>query len=126
MRNVYKRTAYGDNRGGMMKTITRDDLKKKMDAGEKFKLIDVLSAQHFSEEHLPRAINIPLGEIEARAEELEKDEEIVVYCASFECTASTAAAEKLEALGFTNVLDYEGGIKDWKEAGYELEGVLAE
>ena len=110
-----------------MKTITREELKKKIDAGEKFKLVDVLSAQHFSEEHLPGAINIPLGEIESKAPDLlDKSEEIIVYCASFECMASPTAAKKLEEMGYTNVSDYEGGIKDWKEVGHKLEGTLAE
>ena len=111
-----------------MKTINREDLKKKIDSSEKFILVDVLSVQHFSEEHLPGAINIPLGEIEAKAAEIlpDKDAEIIVYCASFECTASPAAAKKLEEMGYTNAVDYEGGIKDWKEAGNKMEGTLAE
>ncbi len=110
-----------------MKTITRDELKKKLAAGEGI-VLDVLSAQHFSEEHVPGAINIPLKELEAKAAEAlpDKNAEIIVYCASFECTASSTAAQKLEELGYTNVVEYEGGIKDWKEGNNKTEGTLAE
>ncbi len=57
---------------------------------------------------------------------LPKDKEIVVYCASFECRASPAAARKLEELGYTRVLEYEGGLADWRDAGYPLESAKGE
>jgi len=48
----------------------------------------------------------------------------ITYCASFECQASTKAAEKLVSLGYSNVLDYKGGLKDYKEARLPVEGSL--
>jgi rhodanese-related sulfurtransferase len=62
-----------------------------------------------------------VSEIEILApQRLPKDKDIIVYCASFECHASPTAARKLEQLGYTRVIDYEGGLQDWKEAGYPL------
>ncbi len=92
-----------------------------MESDEDFTLIHVLSREQFGKEHIPGSINIPLGDIGKRKNELDMDEEIIVYCESFDCEASPKAAEKLEKFGFKNVIDYEGGIKDWKENGYSIE-----
>jgi len=102
-----------------MKTIDYNQLKKMIDAEEDFLLINVLPAQSFKEAHIPGSINIPLEEadFEAQVEEVadDKNKKIVTYCASFDCHASRNAAEKLEKNGFTNVLAYEGGIKEWQK-----------
>ncbi len=109
----------------MFKKITRDELLELIKTNKDLKIVDVLSKEHYRDEHIKGAISIPLQEIEKIAPKLlKKEEQIVVYCASFECSASTNAAEKLVSLGFTNVLDYKGGIKDYKEAGLPLEGRL--
>ncbi|MDY6774115.1 MAG: rhodanese-like domain-containing protein [Candidatus Nanohaloarchaea archaeon] len=105
----------------MVEPLTREDLKEKMDRGEDFYLINVLSSEDFEEEHIPGSINIPLEDIgEEAVERLERDDDIVVYCSSPSCEASPKAAEKLESLGFTDVKDYSGGLSDWKEK-YEVE-----
>lgn len=108
-------------------TITRDALKKKLDEGSDFVLIDVLGALSYDGRHLPGAINIP-GHEESFVVEVEKavggdkGKEVIVYCASFSCQVSPAAAGKLVDAGFTNVVDFEGGLADWEEAGYSFEG----
>lgn len=107
----------------MPKSINREDVKRKIDSGEDFVLIEVLGTKEFMRKHIKGAINIPLREIGRTARErFDPEMEIVVYCADAECQASPRAAEKLENLGFKNVYDYEGGKKDWIEAGYETEG----
>lgn len=63
---------------------------------------------------------IPLAELDQRVGELDKARDVVTYCASDQCNASKQAAEKLVAQGF-KVRAYEGGIKEWKEAGLPLE-----
>ncbi|MBP7216959.1 MAG: rhodanese-like domain-containing protein [Candidatus Omnitrophica bacterium] len=111
----------------MIRQITRDELLKMRARGEKFTLVDVLGKESFAREHIPGAISIPVSDIENLAGGLlDKNDMIIVYCASFECTASTTAAEKLEALGFKHVIDYKGGLKDYKEGGLALEGSLHE
>ena len=111
----------------MIKQITRDELVRIKESGEKFKLVDVLPRDNFEKEHIHGAISLPLADIEKKAAKLlKKDEKIVVYCASFECKASTMAAEKLIGLGYKDVLDYKGGLKDYKEGGLNLEGRLHE
>lgn len=106
----------------MVQSISRDELKNKLDRNDNFTLVDVLSEDDYKESHIPGAINIPLKVIGSEAEKrFDKDDEIVVYCASTDCDASPRAAEKLEKLGFTNVKDYEEGKKGWKEGGQQLE-----
>lgn len=106
----------------MAETITREELKQKMEAGEDFVLIDVLLPDSYAREHLPGATNLPLYQIDrTTTAALAKDRETIVYCGSFLCQASPAAAAKLRELGLTRVLDFEGGLADWKEAGYPME-----
>jgi len=49
------------------------------------------------------------------------DTEIVVYCANAECDDSIATAERLEALGYTNVRHYAGGKDEWRARRLPLE-----
>lgn len=51
---------------------------------------------------------------------IKKDEEVIVYCGGDECTASRRAAEWLAKQGFSRVLYYEGGLKDWKKNSLPL------
>ena len=112
----------------MIKKITREEMCRFMEDKTPFRLVDVLSRDHYEKEHIKGAISLPVDEIENRAQEIltDKDELIVVYCANFNCQASTRAAEKLQALGYKHVLDYKGGIEDYKQTCCELEGSLHE
>jgi len=55
-------------------------------------------------------------------EALDENDEIVVYCSDVACVASKYAYLGLVEHGYTNVRRYEGGLCDWAEAGYPLEG----
>lgn len=98
------------------KTISREELRMKMDRKDKFVLLETLPKKDFETGHLPGAKNLPIGDIESRASTVipNKETETVVYCASFDCNASEKAAEKLMELGYTNVIDFPGGKADWK------------
>ncbi len=106
-------------------TITRDALKKKIDQESDFVLIDVLGKISYAKRHLPGAISIDAHEedfirqVERRVPD--KDKEIIVYCASFSCQLSPTAASKLVDEGYTNVVDFEGGLQDWEDSGYAFE-----
>ncbi|MCF7907466.1 MAG: rhodanese-like domain-containing protein [Candidatus Omnitrophica bacterium] len=106
----------------MLKEISREELSDLIESGEDFKLVDVLSRESFAKGHIKGAVSIPLAEIGRKsAKLLKKRDKIVTYCASFECSASTTAARKLIALGYKNVFDYKGGLKDYQEGGLSLE-----
>jgi len=73
-------------------------------------VVDVRTADEYGDEHFPKALNIPVGELEARAAELgAKDRAIVLYCASG--ARSALAARMLKSLGFTDVTN-AGGLSD--------------
>ncbi len=105
----------------MYDKISAEELKKKMERGEDILVIDVLSEESYRNRHLPGALNIPYKEIARRKDEIDADKEVIVYCNDKECTASPIAAKKLVKLGFKNVKDFEGGLKEWEEAGYDFE-----
>jgi rhodanese-related sulfurtransferase len=67
-----------------MNTITRDELKQKIDRKDKFSLVETLSTPGYEHQHLPGAINLPPDQVRALAPSLlpDKHAEIVVYCAS--------------------------------------------
>ena len=67
----------------MVETITRNELKAKIDRGDDFKLVETLSEQSYHHAHLPGAINLPPDRISDLAPELlpDKSAEIIVYCA---------------------------------------------
>jgi rhodanese-related sulfurtransferase len=104
-----------------MEPITRKEMEEENDAV----VVNVLPSGSYEEKHIPGSISIPDGEhFAARIEKTvpDKEEKVIVYCASFDCEASLKAAKKLDELGYTNVMDYEGGVKDWEEAGNALNG----
>lgn len=110
-----------------IKELTKEELKKKLDAKEDFLLINVLSKASFDISRIEASKHADVHQpyFLEKIEKLtagDKNKEIVVYCASFTCQASPSAARKLDDAGYMNVYDYSGGLADWKEAGYQLEG----
>jgi len=105
--------------------ISRDEIKTKLDRGDKFVLVEALPEQYYRKAHLPGAINLPHDQIGELAPRLlpDKSQEIVVYCANTTCQSSTIAAHHLAELGYTNVKRYVEGKQDWLDAGLPVEGV---
>jgi rhodanese-related sulfurtransferase len=63
----------------MTRPITRDDVRRLM-ADESAQLVEVLPVGEYEDEHLPRAINLPLKEIGDRAPHLDTAKPVTVYC----------------------------------------------
>lgn len=107
----------------MAKAIRREELREKIERGDDFVLLETLSPVSFAAGHLPGALNLPVERVRTGAAALipRLDSEVVLYCASYQCDASTKAAALLERLGYTNLFDYHGGKADWKEAGLPME-----
>ena len=98
-----------------MKNITVEQLKTKMDAGEKINLIDVREPDEFKEFNIGGRL-VPLGKIQSmQADELDdlKNEELIVHCRSGK--RSVTACLFLETMGFTNTVNVEGGVLAWQE-----------
>ncbi len=95
--------------------ITVQELRKKMESGEKFTLIDVREPYEHHEFNIGGLL-IPLGNIPAALDDLEshKDEEIILYCRSG--NRSGMAQQFLLQQGFKKVLNLTGGMLAWVDA----------
>jgi rhodanese-related sulfurtransferase len=104
--------------------ITADDLLRKLEQGDEFVLLDALAPMVFAHSHLPGAINMPPTAVDpTRLAKRIPDlgTEIVVYCSNSNCDDSVVTAQRLQALGYTNVRHYAGGKDEWRERGLPLE-----
>jgi rhodanese-related sulfurtransferase len=97
-----------------------DQVKTKLDGGQKFHLVDVREESEWAKDHLPGAVHLGKGVIERDVEQRipETGAEIVLYCGGG--FRSALAAENLQKMGYTNVFSMDGGIRDWRERGYPL------
>jgi rhodanese-related sulfurtransferase len=68
----------------MVATITREELRQKIERGDKFQLVETLPQTAYDHAHLPAAINLPPDQIKELAPKLlpDKSADIVVYCSS--------------------------------------------
>ena len=98
-----------------MKEITVEELKQKMDSGEKINLIDCREPHEYLEANMGGKL-IPLGKIQTmQVEEIEdlKEEEVIIHCRSGK--RSMMACMVLDQLGFKNTVNVIGGILEWQE-----------
>ncbi len=107
-----------------MKLISREELKEKLDSGDDFKLVMALGEWAYQAKHIPGSLHF--NTIEEGLKALDPNDEIVVYCSNVTCVASVAAYRHLRDQGYKHVRRYAGGVQDWEEAGYPLEGEFVE
>jgi rhodanese-related sulfurtransferase len=103
-----------------IREVTIEDVKAKLDRNEQFLLIDVREDNEWNKDHLPNAIHLGKGIIERDIEQQVPDlgSPLVLYCGGG--FRSALAADKLQQMGYTNVLSMDGGIRGWREKGYPL------
>jgi rhodanese-related sulfurtransferase len=106
----------------MTALITRPALKAAIDAGT-VTVVDALGGDYYAKQHLPGALALVLADVDAQAPTLlpDRDAAIVTYCANPACPNSGQVADRLTALGYTNVRTYREGIEDWVDAGLPTE-----
>ena len=104
-----------------VRECTVDDVKARMDRGDKVVLIDVREESEFAAEHLPGALHLSKGIIERDVETRFPDPatELVLYCGGG--FRSALAADNLQKMGYTNIISMDGGHRVWKEHGYPME-----
>ena len=97
-----------------------DEVKAKLDRGEKFVLIDVREESEYGKDHLPGAVHLGKGVIERDIEQRVPDPKtpVVLYCGGG--FRSALSADNLQKMGYTNVLSMDGGIRVWREKGLPL------
>jgi rhodanese-related sulfurtransferase len=109
-----------DDAKSRIKETSVDEVKKKLDRGEKFTLVDVREESEFAQDHLPGAIHLGKGvierDVEARIPDL--DTPIVLYCGGG--FRSALAADTLQKMGYINVLSMDGGVRGWREKQFPM------
>jgi len=91
--------------------MTVTELKTELDAGRELLLLDVREPDELEISRLAEVIAIPMGEIPTRVAELDRDANIVVVCRSGGRSAQIVAY--LQAAGFPNVRNLDGGMNAW-------------
>lgn len=109
-----------DDAKSRIKETTVDEVKHRLDHGDKFTLVDVREESEFAKDHLPGAIHLGKGiierDIEARVPDLKT--ELILYCGGG--FRSALAADNVQKMGYTNVISMDGGIREWREKNYPL------
>jgi len=96
------------------------DTKKRLDAGEKFVLVDTREDSEWARGHIPGAIHLSRGTIERDIEKTvpDKGTRIVLYCGGG--YRSALAADNLQKMGYRNVISMDGGWRGWTDAGFPV------
>jgi rhodanese-related sulfurtransferase len=98
-----------------MKSITVEELKSRMDAGEQLNIIDVREPWEYAEFNIGAQL-LPLGMVMGmQLDEIEdkKNEELIIHCKAG--SRSVQACMMLEQLGYTNVVNVTGGMNEWRQ-----------
>ena len=103
-----------------VKQIDYREIKKRLDAGEKFILVDTREDLEWAKGHVPGAIHLGKGIIERDIEKTIPDHNapVVLYCGGG--FRSALAADNLQKMGYTNVISMDGGWRGWTESGYPV------
>ncbi len=98
--------------------ITPLEYQNQFGDGSSHLLIDVRTPEEFTSGHIQNAVNISVETLQARLDEVPRDNPIVVYCRSG--NRSAAAAQILVEGGYQPVYDL-GGIQDWVAQGLPIQ-----
>ena len=98
-----------------IEAIDAEGLAERLAAGRRPALVDVREAEEVAAGTLPGAHHLPLGEVVARAHEVPREGPVVVFCQRGVRSARAIAA--LAPLGFTNLINLEGGFSAWLARG---------
>ena len=97
------------------------NVQRRLEAGERFYLVDVREESEWSRGHLPGAIHLSKGIIERDIEKTiaNPSATIVLYCGGG--FRSALVADNLQQMGYSDVCSMDGGWRGWCEAGYPVE-----
>ena len=104
-----------------IRQVSIADVKRMLDRGASFHLVDVREDNEWARGHLPRAEHLGKGIIERDIETAipQRDAPIVLYCGGG--FRSALAADNLQKMGYTNVMSMDGGWRGWSEAGFPVQ-----
>ncbi|YCA41532.1 sulfurtransferase TusA family protein [Bacillus sp. JZ8] len=93
-------------------TIPLEAFRKKVESNKQPCILDVREIEEYKQAHIPGVIHIPLGEVEKRSNELNKEEKIYVICHSGK--RSEIAAQTMRKQGFKKLINVVPGMRDWR------------
>jgi rhodanese-related sulfurtransferase len=103
-----------------IRTISRDELREKLERGDDIRLIMALNRWAFDAKHIPGSLHFDTPEELYAA--VGPEDEVIVYCSNVDGLASVALYRDLVRRGYRNVRRYAGGLLEWEDAGLPLEG----
>jgi rhodanese-related sulfurtransferase len=103
-----------------VRETTVDEVKARLDRGERMTIVDVREESEYARDHVPGAVHMGKGVIERDVEKHFPDPavELILYCGGG--FRSALAADALQKMGYTNVISMDGGMRDWRNRGYPL------
>lgn len=106
---------------GRVRETTVDEVKARLERGERFRLIDIREDHEWAVDHAGGAEHLGRGILERDIEKIipDKDEELVLYCGGG--FRSALSADNLQKMGYQRVFSMAGGIRAWREAGMPIE-----
>ena len=107
------------NLNSKVKLVDAAEFSTQIESATSPQILDVRTPQEFSEQHIESATNIDWNgnSFEQQAQQLDKEKTVYVYCKSG--GRSAKASEKLSEMGFTDIVELDGGITKWNDAGMD-------
>jgi sulfur-carrier protein adenylyltransferase/sulfurtransferase len=94
-----------------VRSISAGELRQRLETGAAPFLLDVREPEEMVDGKIVGSVNIPMGEVEGRLDELPADREIVVICHVGQ--RSGYIARRLNALGYERAMNLSGGVEAW-------------
>ena len=101
-----------------MEPVDKASLLERVRAGA-VTVLDVRPGEEYRAGHIPGAVSVPLGELDAYLAKLPKKQEVVAYCRGPYCVLAIQAVEMLRARGF-RVARLDDGVPEWRARGYSV------
>ena len=104
-----------------IREFTIEEFRRRVEAGERWELIDIREDNEWQRERIPGAVHIGRGILERDVEARfpDKAAPLVLQCGGG--FRSALSAEALQRMGYTQVVSLDGGIRGWKELGLPTE-----
>lgn len=109
-----------NNKDQLMVNVKAEELKRKIDSGEKITIIDVRTPMEVMRGKVERSINIPLDFFDSEIERKVKDKNAEVYLYCLSGSRSIMAAQIMERKGYKNVFNVLSGLLAWRSKSYPL------
>lgn len=103
-----------------MNKITSQELKNCLEQKQEIQVIMALNSNAYQKIHIPGSVQF--DDLRTAAQNLSRDQDVVIYCSNPACPASYRAYYLLRSMGFQKLYRLEGGLEEWVKSGYPVEG----